>query len=101
MKCFRWSISDVSSHGIEATWPRSVARSVTHVPGLFCYPCPWTEPSGSKPDLSLRSRILAVLYALGCTFVSAACESRHDLIQQAEARRKLWGYPAPRIVQDL
>lgn len=57
--------------------------------------------SWEETGLSLRSRIPAVLCALGCTFVSGAYESRHDLIQQAEARRKLWGYPAPRIVQDL
>ena len=27
--------------------PRSVAQSVTHVPGLFCYPCPRTVPQGT------------------------------------------------------
>ena len=46
-------------------------------------------------------RIPAVLCALACSCVSGACESRQDLIRQAEARRKLWGYPAPRIVFDL
>jgi arylsulfatase A len=51
--------------------------------------------------LSLRTRIPAVLCALGCTFLSGACESRKELIRQADARAKLWGYPAPRIAFDL
>src|SRR5713101_4641668 len=44
MSCFRWSMGEISSHGIECLPASSVARSVTHVPGLFCYPCPWTAP---------------------------------------------------------
>src|SRR5947208_2213488 len=45
MSCFRWSMGEISSHGIECLPASSVARSVTHVPGLFCYPCPWTAPT--------------------------------------------------------
>src|SRR5712691_5546810 len=44
MSCFRESMGEISSHGIECLPASSVARSVTHVPGLFCYPCPWTAP---------------------------------------------------------
>src|SRR5712692_4557890 len=47
MSCFRWSMGEISSHGIECLPASSVARSVTHVPGLFCYPCPWTAPTNS------------------------------------------------------
>src|SRR6266849_7112931 len=47
MSCFRWSMGEISSHGIECLPASSVARSVTHVPGLFCYPCPWTAPTKS------------------------------------------------------
>ena len=54
-----------------------------------------------ETDLSLKTRIPAVLCALGCAFVSAACESREELVRQAEARAQRWGYPAPRIVHDL
>ena len=38
-------MGDVSFQGIEASESLEVWREcVTHVPGLFCYPSPWTEP---------------------------------------------------------
>src|SRR5213594_2783218 len=46
-------------------------------------------------------QISAALCAVACGCVSGACESRKELIRQADARAKLWGYPAPRIVFDL
>lgn len=42
-----------------------------------------------------------MLCALACTCVSGACESRQQLVQEAEARAKFWGFPAPRIVHDV
>src|SRR5713101_2980126 len=44
MNCTRWSISNVSCHGIKHLGS-SLAECVTHVPGLFCYPSPRTAPN--------------------------------------------------------
>lgn len=48
----------------------------------------------------MRIPAAAVLCALGCAVLSGACESRKDLIREADARARAWGYPAPRIVLD-
>src|SRR5579864_2925847 len=56
----RCSMGDVSRHGIEAppaSWlPRPVAKSVTHVAGLKCHLCPWTEPSEVRSQKSKSVR---------------------------------------------
>src|SRR5216684_3660205 len=61
MSCFRWSMGEISSHGIECLPASSVARSVTHVPGLFCYPCPWTAPIADNTGIRKHNIELALL----------------------------------------
>src|SRR5258707_7714004 len=66
MNCVRWSMGDVSLHGMgtSSVCPASVL-GVTHVPGLNCYLCVWTVPqllltSGSslaKLPRTVRSEI--------------------------------------------
>src|SRR5438552_13468688 len=47
MNCLRWSMGDVSSHGIEGLLrPRTVARK--------CHPCPRTVLLPLSPDRTLR-----------------------------------------------
>ena len=53
------------------------------------------------PALTLRTQISAALCAVACACVTGACESRQELMRQAEERAKYWGYPAPRVVHDL
>src|SRR5216683_4511352 len=45
MNCVRWSMGDVSLHGMgtSSVCPASVL-GVTHVPGLNCYLCVWPVP---------------------------------------------------------
>src|SRR5438046_4159678 len=66
-------MGDVSRHGIEAppAWwlPRPMANSVTHVAGLKCYLCPWTEPSTPRS---------AIHEASACPDVRAARERGID-----------------------
>src|SRR5205823_10793044 len=59
-------MGDISRQGIEAPpamqVPRPLAKSVTHVPGLKCYLCTWTEPDvagGATRDPLERRRSAA------------------------------------------
>ena len=48
----------------------------------------------------MRTGSRAVLGALGCVMVSAAC-SQEQMAREAEARAKAWGIPAVRITRDV
>ncbi len=49
----------------------------------------------------MRTRIPVALCALGCALLSGACESRKDLMREADARARASGYLAPHIIFDL
>jgi len=52
MNCVRWSMGDVSLHGMGTSLVcRASVLGVTHVPGLNCYLCIRTVPRMSNPTL--------------------------------------------------
>src|SRR5687767_9645554 len=54
MNAARWSIGQVSLHGMAST----SARRVTHPPGLPCYPSARSVPMGPTPQLASLGRAL-------------------------------------------
>src|SRR5712691_2366653 len=68
MKSRRCSTGVTSCHGI-ASSSETVAKSVTHVVGLFCYLCPRTEPTQGSGQGSGRTSMrpyLTVALLAGC-----------------------------------
>src|SRR5262249_27196075 len=76
----RCSMGDISRHGIEAPpagqAPRPCGENVTHVAGLKCYLCRWTEPNVGRA----RQRVFRVLTGLDV-------EARHTVGQHGPCPR--------------
>src|SRR6266481_7100358 len=58
MNCMRWSIGDVVLQGMGhlSVGARECDTTVTDVPGLKCYLCVWTVPSGLTARCSRRAK---------------------------------------------